>query len=741
MKKFFANRWMHFVLLLMILSVCVFVVPVDSPFRKRIQFLTFDYYLTNYKRVPDNIVKIIDIDDESLSKMVQWPWPRTYIAEMVEKLTEAGAKSIAFDGVLAEPDRTSPALWPQYADSEDLRQALAPLEGSLRDNDKVLVKAIEDSGIFVAGFSFGSNPEPPRVVQELSVHRTARETLLRHASRIHTTAQFLPDMESAAAGNGSFMANAEIDGVIRRTSLVFRDEKRFYPALALEALRVSYERQPGIKVGPNKDFCENCIATEYSILIGDYEIPIEKEADIWVHYRDMKQDYIPAWKLYDDAKFEEVHDAVKDKIVFIGSSAEGLLDLRSTPLGLKPGVEIHVNALEQILDQNFLIRPQIVKDAENNFILSIGLLLIVLAPFIGASWLALICFALSGGVAYASFISFTEYGVLVDPVYPVLSVLVIYMLSSVLSYIRTEADRKQVREAFGLYISPDFMKELTKDPDKLKLGGETRDLTVMFTDIRSFTTISESMTPEALIQLMNDFLTPMSDLVMEHRGTIDKYMGDAMMAFWNAPLDDENHARNACMTALKMNKALEPINAKIIADAEKEGKAPALLEAGIGINTGKASVGNMGSRQRFAYSALGDTVNLASRLEGQTKQYGVRILIGEQTRRQASDMAALELDLIRVKGKIEPERIFVLLGDEEMSRSEYFKSWQIKHYCMLEAYRKMKWDDAMVLAEECQNISKEGMTGYYDMMQLRLNEMKSNPPEQGWDGVFVATTK
>jgi len=436
-----------------------------------------------------------------------------------------------------------------------------------------------------------------------------------------------------------------------------------------------------------------------------------------------------------------VHDAVKDKIVFIGSSAEGLLDLRSTPLGLKPGVEIHVNALEQILDQNFLIRPQIVKDAENNFILSIGLLLIVLAPFIGASWLALICFALSGGVAYASFISFTEYGVLVDPVYPVLSVLVIYMLSSVLSYIRTEADRKQVREAFGLYISPDFMKELTKDPDKLKLGGETRDLTVMFTDIRSFTTISESMTPEALIQLMNDFLTPMSDLVMEHRGTIDKYMGDAMMAFWNAPLDDENHARNACMTALKMNKALEPINAKIIADAEKEGKAPALLEAGIGINTGKASVGNMGSRQRFAYSALGDTVNLASRLEGQTKQYGVRILIGEQTRRQASDMAALELDLIRVKGKIEPERIFVLLGDEEMSRSEYFKSWQIKHYRMLEAYRKMKWDDAMVLAEECQNISKEGMTGYYDMMQLRLNEMKSNPPEQGWDGVFVATTK
>ncbi|HEY8191457.1 MAG TPA: adenylate/guanylate cyclase domain-containing protein, partial [Alphaproteobacteria bacterium] len=310
-----------------------------------------------------------------------------------------------------------------------------------------------------------------------------------------------------------------------------------------------------------------------------------------------------------------------------------------------------------------------------------------------------------------------------------------------LTYIRSEAERKQVRQAFGFYISPDFMKELTRDPDKLRLGGETRELSVMFTDIRGFTGISESMSPEALIQLMNDFLTPMSDLVMHNRGTIDKYMGDAMMAFWNAPLDDPDHARHACLSALKMNEALAPINEALRVRAEAERRPPLSLNAGIGINTGPASVGNMGSKQRFAYSALGDTVNLASRLEGQTKTYGVNILIGPQTRRQVPDFATLELDLLRVKGKKEPVHVYTLLGDEAFAASPSFTAWQQTHETMITQYRARDLNGAEKMIEKCMELSGGTLAAFYNLYRERIAELRRSPPAAGWDGVFTATGK
>ena len=275
-------------------------------------------------------------------------------------------------------------------------------------------------------------------------------------------------------------------------------------------------------------------------------------------------------------------------------------------------------------------------------ILFLGLLIILLVPFVNAVLMAFFTFILVSGIGWTSWYSFKVLHLLIDPIYPGLCLTIIFGLSVLLSYIRTEAERRQVKQAFGMYISPDLLNDLAKNPDKLKLGGETRELTVMFTDIRGFTGIAESMSPGELIQLMNDFLTPMSDLVMSNRGTIDKYMGDAMMAFWNAPLDDSEHARHACMAALKMNRALDPINDNLRLRAQALGKPPLLLKAGIGINSGSTSVGNMGSKQRFAYSAIGDTVNLASRLEGQTRTYNASVIIGEATQKLVPDFAALE---------------------------------------------------------------------------------------------------
>jgi adenylate cyclase len=556
----------------------------------------------------------------------------------------------------------------------------------------------------------------------------------------------LPELSAAAAGEGSFGVVPDVDGIIRRVPLLFhyKDSKTgkttVYPSLAVEALRVYHSAKGMVNIRALKEDESGIFDPPLVMKVGNLEVPFDWDAEINAYFTPARtSQYISAGRVIAG---EVNPERISGRIVFVGTSAEGLKDIRSTPLNLYiPGVELHINVVEQILTGEYLQRPEIIKGAELMAMIGVGCLIIVLVPFIGAIYMALFTLALVGATAFLSWYSFEELGLLIDPVYPSICLLSIFMAATLLTYIRTEYERSRVRQAFGLYISPDFMEELTKDPDKLKLGGETRELTVMFTDIRGFTTISESMSPEALTQLMNSFLTPMSDLVMETRGTIDKYMGDAMMAFWNAPLDDAEHARHACTAALRMYEALAPVNEELKVRAQAERRAPVVLNAGIGINTGTASVGNMGSRQRFAYSALGDTVNLASRLEGQTKAYGVNILISEATVSHVPDFASLELDLIRVKGKNEPVRIFTLLGEGDMAAGASFRQWHERHGQMMVAYRATALDDALRLIAECRAISGGMLDGFYAVFAARIEELKNEPPAPGWDGVYVATSK
>jgi adenylate cyclase len=413
----------------------------------------------------------------------------------------------------------------------------------------------------------------------------------------------------------------------------------------------------------------------------------------------------------------------------------GLKDIRSTPLDtFVPGVEVHLNIVDQILEGKFLSRSIEAEGIEAVAIITVGLFIIIFSPFLGAAMQAAVVFVTLITGIYAGLQAFKNYGLLLDVTYPAFSVLALFMLSTVLTYLRSEREKRQVRQAFGLYISPDFMNELTRSPDKLKLGGETRELSVMFSDIRRFTTISEGLGPQELIQMMNDFLTPMSDLVMQNRGTIDKYIGDAMMAFWNAPLDDTHHARNACLTALKMQDCLTPINQKIV---ESLGASHPLLEVGIGINTGPCAVGNMGSRQRFAYSALGDAVNLASRLEGQTKYYGVPIIIGEETQRIAEEFAVFELDYIKVQGKEKPVHIYGLYADESVNSDPDFKVMLQKHKTMLDFYR----EGSFTKARECLSASHpDYLQKTYSIYMARIDHYIKNPPVN-WQGVFEAESK
>ncbi len=752
MIKFLTNKWIHILVLLVLLVGAVYFSGSSHELRKRLQYATFDTYNKFKPREASDRVAIVDLDEESIKNLGQWPWPRNVMADLVKSLHDLGAKVIAFDVVFAEADRTSPA---RIAHALPEGESYAPVKTALEalpDNDAIFAKSIEEAGNVVTGFTRARAEETLR-----KPYQSAKPTLLmkdktqlmEHTFAAPGVAENLLEFSKAAAGNGSFMATPDIDGIIREVSLLVRYppekiagvEPELYPMLGLEALRVDINKKARLIVKPNNQ--KSALDTDYLLKIANFDVPIESDGKLWVYYRHIdRNEYIPAWKIIDAAEKESLRSKIDGKIVFVGTSAEGLRDIRSTPLDIfVPGVEVHVNVVEQILQQKFLKRPDIIIGVEAAIIGFAGLLIILAAPFMNVIVLGVMTSGLIATMFFGSWQMYKDFGLLLDPVYPSVALSVLFLVSSLLSYIRSEAERRQVRQAFGLYISPTFMDELTKNPDKLKLGGEVKDLTVMFTDIRSFTTISEHLTPEELIHLMNDFLTPMSDLVMGNRGTIDKYMGDAMMAFWNAPLDDPDHARHACLAALKMNEALIPVNKAVKAKAEKEGRVPVLLNAGIGINTGPCSVGNMGSRQRFAYSALGDAVNMASRFEGQTKTYGVNIIVGDDTRKLVPAMAMLELDLIKVKGKDKPVRVHTLLGDETMSAQADYKAWEKAHNGFLAAYRAADFGCAAQELKSARDASNGKMDAYYEMFSKRIAEFTKNPPSDGWDGVFVASDK
>ncbi len=760
MSRLVHSRLFHFLILLALLVAATYYSHSNHDLRKRLQYVVFDAFNQLHPRPATDDVIIVDIDEASLEKLGQWPWPRTVMADLTTRLKALGASAIAYDMVFAEPDRTSPSfIAARLPDTPEMTPVKEVMAG-LPHNDDVFAQAIADAGNVVMGFVAADgtvHQRPPVLSREVrflppAKAKDMRDAFLQQTAGRDNVATDLPILSEAAIGNGHFIAEPDVDGIIRKVALFMRyprtltegQEAQIFPTLGVEAVRAAHNPKIENQILLKKAEEQKALDTLYKLRIGQkYDVPLEPDSRFWVYYRDILDDeYVSAHKVLDAQAQSEMMPKIDGKIVFVGTSAIGLKDIRSTPLDLFiPGVEVHVNVVEQILQGKFLMRPHLIAGAESLTILVSGLIIIILAPFVNALLLGLFSVVMIAGGFALSWHAYVNAGLLLDPVYPGLAIGMIFLVSTLLTYVRTESDRRRVKNAFGHYISPDFMEELTKNPDKLVLGGETRDLTVMFTDIRNFTGISERMSPAALTQLMNDFLTPMSDLVMSNRGTIDKFMGDAMMAFWNAPLDDPHHARHACLTALRMNEALRPINDKLRKEAQAQGQEPIALYAGIGLNTGPASVGNMGSRQRFAYSALGDNVNLASRLEGQTKSYGVDILISAATYDQIPEMATLELDLLRVKGKNEPVRIYTLIGDADLAESGSFQEWKSMQQSMLSSYRQRDYDVAHHVLQECRALSAGRIAGYYDMMEERIAMLKKNRPHDDWDGVFTAITK
>ncbi|MFN0044337.1 MAG: CHASE2 domain-containing protein, partial [Alphaproteobacteria bacterium] len=546
----------------------------------------------------------------------------------------------------------------------------------------------------------------------------------------------LPALEAAAEGNGSLNGLPERDGVIRRTPLVLRMGDELLPSLGAEALRVAQgERTFVIKASGASGVESFGESTGISrIKIGQFAVPTDENGRVWIYYSGFQPErFIPAWKIF-EPDFDPA--LVEGRILFIGTSAAGLKDLRITPLDpAAAGVEIYVELLEQIFSGEYLSRPDFALGVEVVYLLGIGLVLIVLLPRVGARWCGALGVAAVGFAVGASWIAFDHWRWLFDPVYPSLVIIVVYVVETGLIFLRTESERRWVRGAFARYISPAVVNRLAEHPERLALGGEMRNMTILFCDIRDFTARSEKLDAHGVTRFINRYLTPMSEVVLAHQGTIDKYIGDCIMAFWNAPLDDPAHARNASRAATAMRAELARLNAIWAGEARAAGRLFDPVRVGIGLNTGMCCVGNMGSDQRFDYSVLGDDVNLASRLEGQSKIYGVDIVISETTRAEAPGEPALELDLIRVKGKTKPVRVFTLLGAAEA------EALAAPHAAMLGAYRAGDWGAAEAALVHCRAAAPSSLASLYTLYAERISAYRAAPPPADWDGAYTATEK
>ncbi len=667
------NKWLQPALASLVLVVAVLVRWSEPAVLNDLRALVFDQYQRlaprEYQPLP---VKIVDLDDASIARLGQWTWPRTVVAKLVEKLRLAGAVVIAFDVVFSESDRTAPQpvfeSWGLSPDDPVVRD----LSRRIVDPDGALATELTRSNV-VLGFVLTDDDRKADIVNKGGFAYAGvnpRDNVPYFPGILPT----LPELQVAAKGNGAINPVPDRDSVVRRVPMILNGAGTLYPSLVAETLRVAVGARSYLVKSSGtqgyKNFGWSILGAQRTgvgeIAIGPLRVKTDPQAEMWLYDTGHRAErFIPAWQGLEDSGPD-----LKGAIVFVGTSAPGLLDLRATPLAAAvPGVEVHAQIIEQILSGDLLERPIWADALELTALLVLGGAMVLLLPRLGP----LGCIIL-GGFAVAAAIGFGWWAFLqlrwlIDPVYPSVGALAVFLTGVLMSFRRSDMERKRVRETFSHYLAPAMVKRLVANPGLLKLGGEVRDLTIMFCDIRDFTTISERMEASALTALLNDFLTPMTEAVLAHEGTIDKYIGDSIMAFWNAPLDAENHAALACRATLEMRRQLSILNAHLAEQAAKAGQEHLPIMIGIGLNSGPAMVGNMGARQRLNYSVIGDNVNLASRIEGVSKNFGVDILIGEQTRAAAPDLAAIPIGDIFVKGKTVPARLYALIGGPEVMQS------------------------------------------------------------------------
>ena len=667
---------------LMLLTVAVGL-RIANPYPIEVMRLKgLDYYQRKQDKVVSENIVIVEIDEKALEKNGQWPWKRTELASAIRKAMEYGASGVVLPIIFAEPDRLG--------------------------GDKEFIEMLTQSPVITGQSASlkGKGVPIPRGVA--TIGGTTDDWLFDYPAAIGP----LKEIGEASTGVGMLLTAPELDGVVRRLPLMIQIEKEKYPTMPLEILRV-FGNQPSFQVK----------VTESGVsairVPGTPPIKTDGNGRVWINFK----------YTFKSIPYNDDIWYVKDKIVVIALTAEGLANTVATPLGTAYGHELSLQTLQMLLDGNRLERPAEFDLYEIG--IGIGMALIAICAAVwGAYWLSAIIVILIFTCPYFAGIDLFNKGYLADYTWPTVAAFIVWAGSIFMRFVMEFKLKQQIKKQFGTYLSPAMVEKLQKNPGLLQLGGESRELSIMFTDVRGFTAISEhyGKDVQGLTKIMNRYMTAMTQAILDSQGTLDKYIGDAQMAFWNAPLDDKDHALHAVETGLTMLGSLKAFNNEVT----KEG-IPA-FGMGLGVNTGTVVVGNMGSTQRFDYTCLGDSVNLASRLEGQSKPYGVKFVIGPITREYVKDVyPTLELDCIAVKGKKEGVKIYTVF---EKGTRVYSKS----HDSFMAYYRERNWKKARELGIDLK-AHMDFLNDYYDMMLERIADLEKADPGLGWDGVFRATSK
>ncbi len=674
------KRSSFLIIALLLLGALVGLRSTDPAPLRNLRNAYFDYLQNlkprEYTPLP---VVIVDLDEESLQKLGQWPWPRDRLAAMVDRLGELGAAVVAFDILFPEADRLSPK---NLVGNPAVRAALGNGPGlknlSKLDNDAAFAAAITQLPVVLGISDAGANGAPPIAGKAAFVfvgQQPGRALLnLRSATAI------VPVIAAAASGIGVVNVNPlEQTDRIRAVPLVWQSDTGFVPGLAIEALRLALGETTiavkGAKAGTPR---------VEAIKLGSFTIPASATGLFQMHYRpDQARQYIPAYQLLDPDQSRDLALRLKGSIVFVGASAAGLSDIRTTALGQRvPGVSIHAQVVEQILLGDYLKRNTATEGAEVLVFLAIGLVITLALMLTGP----LISIA-AGGVMVAmalaaSWYAYTRLGILFDGTFPMIGGFVAFSALAMFQFAVADRDKRLIRRSFAHYVAPSVLLEMDRKGHSLELGGKTGEVTVLFCDVRDFTPLAASMTAHDLVALLNELFTDLSDQILAQSGTIDKYIGDEIMAFWNAPVITEQHQLRACLATLQMRASIERYNTRKAAS----GAAP--IAVGMGLDCGLACVGNIGSRDRFNYTAIGDTVNVAARTQTACRHVRFDILVTAEVARAAPDLAFLPAGFVALKGVSDRTEVFILLGDAATARTPGFASRKAAYLALLAAIRR-----------------------------------------------------
>jgi adenylate cyclase len=717
-------------------------------------------------RTLDSRIVIVDIDEKSLRKPEDggeghWPWPRNRLAVMLDQLFDRYQVAVVgFDVVFAEKDESSglnvleTLAGKQLKEVPQFEHALAQLRPQL-EYDQLFANSMKNRAV-VLGYYFSSVesdgggkgntsgvlPEPVLPAGTFAGKNIAFTSWIGYGAN-------LPELMQAAASAGHFNPWTDDDGVSRRVPMLAEYKGAYYEPLSLAMVRVLLN-SPKVKPGYPEDqlWSRNYSGLEWLELViappdrsssgsgaanRSLKIPVDERVTALVPFRGKQGSfkYVSAADVI-HARLDPAE--LKGKIVLVGTTAPGLLDLRSTPVApVYPGVEIHANLIAGMLDQNIKQKPPYVLGAEVALLFISGLAMALLLPLLSPLKSLMVTLAVLSAALAVNLMVF-HYGNLVLPLASgLVMILVLFALNTSYGYFIEARGKRQITGLFGQYVPPELVDEMAKNPESFSMEGESREMTVLFSDVRGFTTISEGLDPKELSNLMNEFLTPLTEVIYRHRGTIDKYMGDCIMAFWGAPLPDKEHARSGILAGLEMHAKLTELQPSFKSKGWPE------IRIGVGLNSGRMSVGNMGSQIRLAYTVMGDAVNLASRLEGITKEYGAAIIVGEGTKDLVPDIVFRELDKVRVKGKDEPVAMYEPLGLQgQVSKA---KLDEIKFYAQfLRLYRGQDWDQAELQLFNLQKMVP-GNPLYSHTFVERIAYLRANPPGRDWDGTFTFTHK